>query len=241
MMSLYVINAKDSLPPLRPRVEIRVEESENIELLSMMSSSSPENIVTRLANDHSAYVATVNGTPAAFGWMARGSAFIGELNHRLILPYRHRYLWNFRTMESFRGLGIYPALLQRIIDLERSKADKFWIIHAPENNASLRGIEKAGFQYVGKLYNTGSRTTIETTVSSVQNKESLDEMDIEIAGNEPVSCWNCTSPFLKKRDSACCCRPRSKSCVGNNLSVLLERSEGHFHSLKHPVSPALPA
>lgn len=225
-MSLYTLKAQDSLPALKPRVDVQVEESVNIELLSAMSSSTPTEIVNRLANDHSAYIAKLNGIPAAFGWMARGSAFIGELNHRLILPYRHRYLWNFRTMEPFRGLGIYPALLQQIITLERPSADRFWIIHAPENHASLRGIEKAGFQYVGKLYNRGARTTIEATTASTENKECLNEMDIEIADQEPVSCWNCSSPFLKKRKSACCCSANSRPCVGNNLSVLLKGSHG---------------
>lgn len=209
---------------MQPRVEILVEESTNIELLAVMSSSSPDNIITRLANDHAAYVATVNGTPAAFGWMARGSAFIGELNHRIVLPYRHRYLWNFRTMEVFRGLGIYPALLQRIIEMERPAADRFWIIHAPENNASLRGIEKAGFQYVGRLYNTGIRTTIEATDAASENRVFLEEMDIEIASGEPVSCWNCSSPFLKKRTNTCCCAANSTPCVGNNLSKLMAHS-----------------
>lgn len=237
-MSLYTLNAHDSLPRVTPRVEIQVEESVNIELLSAMGSSPLSEIVIRLGNDHSAYVATVDGVPAAFGWMARGSAFIGELNHRLILPYRHRYLWNFRTLEPFRGLGIYPAMLQRIINLERPNADKFWIVHAPENNASLRGIQKAGFQYVGRLYNTGTQTTIETTTLSSEYKEILDEMDIEVASYEPVSCWNCSSPFLKKRHSACCCAVQSRPCVVNNLSELLERP---LRYIRRPVSPALPA
>jgi GNAT superfamily N-acetyltransferase len=240
-MSLYTLNVQDSLPTLKPRVDIQVEESVNIELLSAMSSSTPIEIINRLANDHSAYIAKLNGIPVAFGWVARDSAFIGELNHRLILPYRHRYLWNFRTLEPFRGLGVYPTLLQRIIELERPKADTFWIIHAPENNASLRGIEKAGFQYVGKLYNTGTRTKIEATASASENKEFLDEMDIEIANCEPASCWNCSSPFLKKRNSACCCAVHSKPCVGNNLAVLMERSQSPFRSLRHQESLAIPA
>lgn len=223
-MSLYTLNAQDRVPLLKSRVAIQVEESVDIELLAVMSSSSPENIVARLANDNSAYIAKVNGTPAAFGWMARGSALIGELNHRLILPYRHRYLWNFRTMEAFRGLGIYPALLQQIIALEKPLADRFWIIHAPENSASLRGIQKAGFQYVGRLYNKGTQTIIEATESAVENKQFIEDMDIQIKADEPVSCWNCSSPYLKKRSDTCCCATHSKPCVGNNLTQLMEYS-----------------
>jgi hypothetical protein len=84
--------------------------------------------------------------------MARGKASIGELAHELILSIGNRFLWNFRIMDSFRGLGIYPALLQYIIHYESEKADRFWIIHAPENRSSLKGIQKGGFYHVGKLY-----------------------------------------------------------------------------------------
>jgi GNAT superfamily N-acetyltransferase len=78
-----------------------------------------------LANDHLAFVGYINNQPAAFGWMARGKARIGELNHELILPIGNRYLWNFRTMEAYRGLGVYPALLQYIIELKRRKRTGF--------------------------------------------------------------------------------------------------------------------
>src|SRR5690606_42137673 len=99
-------------------------------------------------------------------------------------------------------------------------------------------IQKAGFQYVGRLYNTVTQTTIETTTLSSEYKEILDEMDIKVASYEPVSCWNCSSPFLKKRHSACCCAVQSRPCVGNNLSELLERP---LRYIRRPVSPALPA
>lgn len=216
-MSLYTLAANHASPPAKAVRELRIEESSNVALLSVMGSTSEEEVVRRLANDHVAFVAYLNNTPAAFGWMARGKAFIGELNHTVILPPGHRYLWNFRTLETFRGLGIYPTLLQRIIELEDNQAVRFWIIHAPENEASLRGIQKAGFQFVGKLYNTGENTVIEATAGAFENREHLREMAIAISNDKPVSCWNCSSPYLKKRKSECCCASLGKICVGYNL------------------------
>ncbi|HEY0041642.1 MAG TPA: N-acetyltransferase [Flavisolibacter sp.] len=219
-MSLYTLNTTDTLPSVKLPAGLRIEECSNTNLLSWIGGTTREEVVKRIANDHLAFVAYINNTPAAFGWMARGKAIIGELAHELILPIGNRYLWNFRTMEAFRGLGIYPALLQYIIQQESKKASRFWIIHAPENTSSLKGIKKAGFQYVGKLYSSKGATTIENTYLSKASRALLTEMDIVISGEEPASCWNCSSPYLKKRKPECCCATSQMECIGNNLLSL---------------------
>ena len=157
----------------------------------------------------------------AFGWMARGKATIGELNHSFVLPMRNRYLWNFRTLAEYRGLGIYPALLQFILQYEGSKASRFWIIHAPENGSSLKGIQKAGFEYVGKLYtNQNGAITIEATKEAEKHRLHLAYMDIQLSNEKAASCWNCSSPFLKKRTPGCCCAKADHECVDNRLSFM---------------------
>jgi len=135
-MSLYSLTTTDTLPRIPVAAGLSMEECTNVDLIASMGAISSEEVVKRIANDNVAFVAFINNIPAAFGWMARRKARIGELAHELILPFGNRYLWNFRTMESFRGLGIYPALLQYIIRWETGKADQFWIIHAPENKSS---------------------------------------------------------------------------------------------------------
>ncbi len=57
-----------------------------------------------------------------------------------------RALWDFVTFEAWRGRGIYPLLLQAILRTEQSEAERFWIGHRADNDASKRGILKAGFQ-----------------------------------------------------------------------------------------------
>jgi GNAT superfamily N-acetyltransferase len=220
-MSLYTISKADTLPSIKSPAGLQVKECTDTVLLAQMASITEEAVINRLANDHVAFVAYMNSEPAAFGWMARGKARIGELNHELILPIGNRYLWNFRTMSAYRGLGIYPALLQYIIQQEAEKANRFWIIHAPENNASLKGIQKAGFQYVGKLYvNQDGIATIENTTASNNYHELLEQMDISLSMEAPASCWNCSSPYLKKREAACCCAASANICIGNNLLAI---------------------
>ena len=79
------------------------------------------------------------------------SASIGELEMAFAVPERDRYLWDFATLPAFRGRGIYPRLLQEILAREGSGAERFWIIHAPENTPSSSGIAKAGFTAVSEL------------------------------------------------------------------------------------------
>ena len=215
-MSLYTLRNANNFPFVKKTAGLTMEECTDIQLLSVLGNTTVDDVINRLANDHLAFVAYINNRPAAFGWMARGKAKIGELNHEFVLPLRNRYLWNFRTLEAFRGLGIYPALLQYILQFEKNKADRFWIIHAPENNASLKGIKKAGFEYVGRLYsNKGIATLENTSLSGIETL--LAEMDIVVSEEEAASCWNCSSPYLKKRIAECCCAAASAECVGNNL------------------------
>ena len=145
-MSLYTYLPSTEFSPVKKTAGLMIEESTDALLLSIISHISKEEVTRRLANDNKAFVAWINNMPAAFGWMARDNAVIGELNHGFILPEGNRYLWNFRTLEPFRGLGIYPALLQYILKEGDKMASRFWIIHAPENKASLYGIRKAGFE-----------------------------------------------------------------------------------------------
>ena len=93
----------------------------------------------------------MDGVPAAYGWVATLSASIGELSLEFSLPASDRYLWDFVTLPEWRGRGIYPRLLQGIVEAEGVQAERFWIIHAPENAASGSGVTKAGFESVGDL------------------------------------------------------------------------------------------
>lgn len=104
---------------------------------------------------HQPYLATLDDTPVAYGWSATREARIGELGVTLDLSGGNRYLWDFVTLPDWRGLGIYPRMLQWIL---RSEADasRFWIGHDRPNVASGSGIIKAGFQQVGSVYQLAS-------------------------------------------------------------------------------------
>ncbi len=54
------------------------------------------------------------------------------------------------TSQDFRGLGIYPSQIQKVVASDIS-AKRFWIWSAVTNTASLCGIRKAGGVKVGEF------------------------------------------------------------------------------------------
>lgn len=212
-MLYYYKTEFDSLH-LEADQHLHTGECDDIVLLSVLCKLTTQEVVRRLANDHKAYVAFYNGMPAAFGWMAMGKAKVGELNHEIVLPERHRYLWNFRTLQEYRGLGIYPRLLQHILERESTTAVCFWILHAPENRASEKGILKAGFRLAG---NVSVKNGVQVIFRNVGIEDHSIEAMIESLGfedspQEPASCWMCSSPYLAHKKTACCCTEVGKVC-----------------------------
>jgi len=108
-------------------------------------------VLNRRGNGHRPYVARMYGQPVAYDWLATRKISIGELNINVELPSDDRYLWDFATLPDWQGRGLYPRLLQSILEQEIQNAQRFWIIHAPENLPSSAGMSKAGFEFVGQL------------------------------------------------------------------------------------------
>jgi len=215
-MSLYTVSNIGQLPSIKEPKGLKIELTKDASLLSTLGNISVEEVWKRLSATHLAFVAFIYNQPAAFGWMAIGKAYIGELNHEFILPEKNRYLWNFRTLAEYRGLGIYPSLLQFMMRYEGDAADRFWIIHAPENKSSFKGIAKAGFEFVGKLYaKSDGRLGLGTAANSNAVRDLLNEMNFNPSAETSASCWNCNSPFLKKRVPSCCCFDAELACTGD--------------------------
>lgn len=118
-------------------------------LIARLTQLDHGSVQRRFEHEHRCYIAWVGAMPAAHGWVATTQAEIGELELRFTLSPDDRYLWDFVTLPAWRGRSIYPRLLQAI--LAQEYAERAWIIHAPENVASRRGIQKAGFRRVGTL------------------------------------------------------------------------------------------
>ncbi len=141
----------DTLPSLSPLAGFSAGPTHDEPTLARLNNLPPAEIRRRLRAGHQPYLAYLNETPVAYGWVATRQAEIGELQLNFTLPGIHRYLWDFATLPAWRGRGIYPHLLQAILTDESHQADHFWIIYAPENHPSGTGIHKAGLAPVGQL------------------------------------------------------------------------------------------
>lgn len=54
------------------------------------------------------------------------------------------------TNDDYRGKGIYPAVLERIVS-KHLKDSSLYLLVSPQNIPSIRGIEKAGFSKIASL------------------------------------------------------------------------------------------
>ena len=174
---------------MNPLPELVVRQCDDALLLSRLQKRDAAVIQQRFAQGHRAYVAWFAGEPASFGWVATQRAEIGELSTSFAIPAGHRYLWNFVTLPAFRGLGIYPRLLEAIVQTE-SGAGVFWIARAPENRASARGIEKAGFKTVAALsFDLGGHSAL-GEVEPVGARRAARVLGLPLV-TTVTPCWKC--------------------------------------------------
>jgi hypothetical protein len=88
------------------------------------------------------------GTPVHFAWITAFSEFfLAELNARVEAPCPEAVLlFDCWTPVSMRGQGYYGRAIGLIANQVRSAGKRPWIFSAATNTASVRGIEKAGFE-----------------------------------------------------------------------------------------------
>lgn len=140
----------DTLPTLQPVPNLTAVPTEDDRLVANLMGIDEEGVQTRLRRDHRPWLARIGDELVGWGWIATSQAGIPELGVAFVLRPGDRYLWDFVTVPSWRGHGVYPALLQAIVAQE--EATRFWIGHDRDNAASARGIAKAGFREVGTAH-----------------------------------------------------------------------------------------
>jgi GNAT superfamily N-acetyltransferase len=114
-MSFAMRHRDDPMPVLPSTHSLSVRREESAGVMATLQERSNGELSRRFDEGHRAYVASMDGEPTAWGWVATRTASIGELGATFSMPESDRYLWNFVTRPSYRGLGIYPRLLQAIV------------------------------------------------------------------------------------------------------------------------------
>jgi GNAT superfamily N-acetyltransferase len=185
---------RDPVPSIEPLPGLVVRREEDADLMASLQGRATEEMTRRLDAGHRPYVAWRDDTPAAWGWVATRVAEIGELGSSFSIPHGERYLWNFVTLASHRGQGIYPRLLDAIVRAESrgtSPAERFWIAYAPENHASGAGIRKAGFVALAELsFDLAGRAALKGLVPGGGRVASR-VLGLPEAQDALAPCWRC--------------------------------------------------
>jgi GNAT superfamily N-acetyltransferase len=197
----------DDSSGLDPIPELMVTLETDACVMAALQSKSVADMQRRFDDGHRAYVARLDGVLTAWGWVATSKASVGELKFEFAIPRGACYLWNFVTLPSFRGRGIYPRLLDAIVAEESAEADEFWIAYAPENRASASGIAKAGFIDVAELsFDMDGHAAVRSLLSgggaAVSRLLGLAE------AVQVTPCWKCVRAgrgAMSCAEGACCC------------------------------------
>jgi GNAT superfamily N-acetyltransferase len=190
-MPIAARHIRDQQPFLIPLPFLTVRRVIGTDLMGALQQRRREEIDDRFAFGHRAYVAFLDDQPAAFGWLATSGARIGELGIEFDIPLGDGYLWNFVTLPAFRGMGIYPRLLDAIVQLEKVEAERFWVAYAPENKASGSGIAKAGFTELAELsFDEAGRAAVRALITGGGQAASR-LLGVPEASGDLALCWRC--------------------------------------------------
>ncbi len=171
----------DPLPTLPLLPTFAVTETESSRHMATLMATPEAEVTAMLQEGHRPYIAYLNAAPVAYGWSAINRAAFGEGRVKFRVPATDRYLYCFVTLPSWRGMGIYPRLLQAILKREsggRSEVDscsmpspeRFWIVHQLSNIPSARGIARAGFHIACKMYFSSTNTLVLVASSQESNR-----------------------------------------------------------------------
>jgi GNAT superfamily N-acetyltransferase len=200
----------DLLTDLRPLAGFTVRLAEDPAELARLNNIPVEEVQARILAGHRPYIGYLGLTPVAYGWAATRQASIGELDLNFPIALGERYLWDFATLPEWRGRGLYSRLLQAIVQAE--PADRFWIIHAPENLPSGAGMQKAGFQVVGQLsFRPDGRVGLIPTGPGQRERAVIgaDRLGVALIEDDLSPCWRCMDQVVCR----CKLAPEQCSCA----------------------------
>jgi GNAT superfamily N-acetyltransferase len=214
-MSLATFWIEDTITTLSPLHGFTAGPALDWYELAGINHLSYAEVIDRRNDGHRPYVARIHDQPVAYGWLATSKVSIGELNINVELALDDRYLWDFATLTDWQGRGLYPRLLQSILEQESQNAKRFWIIHAPENLPSGAGMNKAGFEFVGQLSFTVDGKVGLAPYSDSTERARLGAHLLQVPLIESViaPCWHCGGMTAKHPDRADAdsCWPPQKS------------------------------
>ncbi len=227
-MALAAWWSSDPLPSLSPLPGFAATVASDAVSLARINRITADEVKARRAAGHRPYIGYLDAIPTAYGWVATDTASIGELGLTFRLSEFDRYLWDFATLPQWQGRGLYPRLLQAIIRQESGRAERFWIIHAPENTPSGAGMRKAGFAPVGVLsFHIDRSVGLAPLHDQYRAVTAAKLLGVGLSETVLAPCWCCHGTVerpIDEVDLAYCWPPRPFQATHCSCSVPLKPS-----------------
>lgn len=199
---------------------LSIQKEFDVATLASLMQLEEQNIERRFQGGNEAWVVRLEDKPVSFGWLSRGRVRIGELSKEIEVPKGNAYLWNFRTLEPYRGRGFYAQLLSTILVEEEKISNRIWIISAPENQSSYNGIVKAGFQPVGDImFDYKNEVVLLANSIDERTLAGADFIKVQITTSAVRPCWRCVSKAMN-REASCDCYENNLPCRCNNQNLI---------------------
>ncbi len=151
---LWGVELTDSPPRITPRIDATCKPA-RVDAAAALAGAmgvDHETVRQRLSAGKRCFAAWFQEAVVAYGWVSRGSEYIGEQEREIKLKADEAYIWDCATLPAYRGQHLYSALLSYILqELREESVERVWIGTSVSNHASLRGFANAGFSPVVTL------------------------------------------------------------------------------------------
>lgn len=182
-LCLYGFPLPREIPLYEPTLEVEYEVvgqgSRGIAWLSSIQEG--RLIERRLGRGERCFLALHQGRVVSYCWFSQARVGIEEVDLTVVVQPDEAYLYDAFTLPQWRGRGLYPALLTRMVREAMEVGCRRAMIFVVEDNLpSRQGIEKAGFELFQRIshykllgfswYRSGPRLTSYREVRLVRSR-----------------------------------------------------------------------
>lgn len=153
--TIWMLDLDQPTPRITPLVHAsfrRVGLESAPALAAALGGEKTAEVCRRFETGRRCYTAWVEDKLVTYGWVSFEEEYVDELNLRLSLLPGEAYIWDCATLPAFRRKRLYSALLVHIVEALRAEnLCRVWIGADLNNEASHRGIARAGFRSITDL------------------------------------------------------------------------------------------
>ena len=133
--------------------EVKLLKEAEVGVLHEVWPVNLEEMKTRLRRGDLCLACFTDGHLAHYSWVQfSGPHEFRDVGQRFKISLGHCWIYHCRTAEWAKGKQIYPFALTQILEMCNSRGCRHaWIYTIPQNIASQRGIQKAGFSFYKQL------------------------------------------------------------------------------------------